>query len=168
MIRPLEEKDIETVCGIVNENWKNVYAGYVSPLLLDPAGCAERTRCLKADFSSRRLSEYVWEENGRAAALLSFGDTADEDLAGAFELWRVYVAADFQKKGIGRKLLDFAERQAVEQGYKRSVVWAFRENRRAVAFYQKNGYSINKEEDLGAPYCAVGVRLTKELPIQAG
>ncbi len=30
MIRPLEEKDIDTVCGIVNENWKNVYSGYVT------------------------------------------------------------------------------------------------------------------------------------------
>ena len=29
MIRPLEEKDIDTVCGIVNENWKNVYSGSV-------------------------------------------------------------------------------------------------------------------------------------------
>ena len=29
MIRPLEKKDIDTVCGIVNENWKNVYSGSV-------------------------------------------------------------------------------------------------------------------------------------------
>ena len=35
MIRPLEEKDIDTVCGIVNENWKNVYSAYVNPLLLN-------------------------------------------------------------------------------------------------------------------------------------
>ena len=28
MIRPLEEKDIDTVCDIVNGNWKNVYSGY--------------------------------------------------------------------------------------------------------------------------------------------
>ena len=28
MIWPLEEKNIDTVCGIVNENWKNVYSGY--------------------------------------------------------------------------------------------------------------------------------------------
>ena len=38
MIRPLEEKDIDTVCGIVNENWKNAYSGYVNPLLLNAEG----------------------------------------------------------------------------------------------------------------------------------
>ncbi len=64
MIRPLEEKDIDTVCGIVNENWKNVYSGYVNPLLLNSDGCAERARRLKTDFAARRLSEYVWEEQG--------------------------------------------------------------------------------------------------------
>ena len=34
MIRPLEERDIEIVCTIVNENWKNVYSEYINPMLL--------------------------------------------------------------------------------------------------------------------------------------
>ena len=65
MIRPLGEKDFDTVCGIVNENWKNVYSGYVNPLLLNSDGCAVRTHRLKTDFAARRLSEYVWEEEKR-------------------------------------------------------------------------------------------------------
>ena len=54
MIRPLGEKDFDTVCGIVNENWKNVYSGYVNPLLLNSDGCAARTRRLKTDFVAGR------------------------------------------------------------------------------------------------------------------
>ena len=111
MIRPLGEKDFDTVCGIVNENWKNVYSGYVNPLLLNSDGCAARTRRLKTDFAARRLSEYVWEEENRVSAMLSFGDTADADadMAGAFEIWRIYVASQFQGKKIGKMLMDFAE-----------------------------------------------------------
>ncbi len=168
MIRPLENQDVEAVCRIVNENWKNVYAGYVGPSLLDSDGCAERARRLKSDFASRRFSEYVWDEDGQVAAMLSFGDAGDADAAGMLEIWRLYVAARFQGMGIGRKLLAFAERQAEAQGRKRIVIWAFRENGRAVSFYQKNGYCIDKEKYLGEPYCAAGVRLTKELPPQAG
>ncbi|MDE6232629.1 MAG: GNAT family N-acetyltransferase [Lachnospiraceae bacterium] len=119
MIRPLEEKDIEMVCSIVNENWKNIYAGYVNPLLLNETGCAERIRHLKSDFTTHRLSEYVWKEDNQVSAMLSIGDTADTDIEEAFEVWRIYVAAQFQKKGIDKTLLDFAEQQAKEQGYKK-------------------------------------------------
>lgn len=162
MIRPLEEKDIEIVCGIVNENWKNVYAGYINPLLLNDDGCAERTCHLKSDFKTHRLSEYVWEEQNQVSAMLSVGDTADTDIE-AFEIWRIYVADQSQKKGIGKSLLDFAEQQAKKQGYKNIVIWAFKDNSRAVSFYQKSGYCIDKEEYLGEPYFAVGIRLKKEI-----
>lgn len=164
MIRPLEDKDIETVCRIVNENWITVYAGCVGPSLLASEGCAERARRLKADFHSRRFSEYVWDEDGQIGAMLSFGEAGDADAAGALEIWRVYVAGPFQGKGIGRDLLAFAERQAVAQGRRKIVVWAFKENKRAVSFYQKHGYSIDKEKYLGEPYCAAGVRLVRVLP----
>ena len=168
MIRPLEDKDVETVCRIVNVNWKTVYAEYVGPSLLDSAGCAERTRRLKLDFDSRRFSEYVWDEGGQTAAMLSFGEAGDDDAAGALEIWRVYVAAPFQGKGIGRELLAFAERQARAQGREKIVIWAFKKNERAVSFYQKHGYSIDKEKYLGEPYCAAGVRLVKALLPQMG
>lgn len=163
MIRPLEEKDIEAVCKIVNDNWKNVYTGIVNPLLTSKDGCAERIRQLKLDFATHRLSEYVWEEDNRVSAMLSIGDTADTDIAEAFEIWRIYVVAQFQKKGIGKSLLDFAQQKAKEQGYKRIVIWAFKDNHRAISFYQKNGYCIDKEEYLGEPYLVMGVRLRKEI-----
>ena len=163
MIRPLEEKDMDTVCGIVNENWKHVYSGYVNPLLLNSDGCAARTRRLKTDFAAYRLSEYVWEEEDRVSAMLSVGDTTDADMTGAFEIWRIYVASQSQGKGIGKMLMEFAEQKAEEQGYKEIVIWAFKNNHHAVSFYQKRGYSLDKEEYLGEPYFSMGIRLKKKI-----
>ena len=65
MIRPLVESDFDAAIQIVNRNWKNVYAGYVSQGLLNDAGCRERSRQLREDFIKHRLSEYVWEESGQ-------------------------------------------------------------------------------------------------------
>lgn len=163
MIRPLEEKDIEIVCDIVNENWKNIYAGYINPLLLNADGCAERIHKLKSDFTTHRLSEYVWETENRVSAMLSFGNTADIDMEGAFEIWRIYVDAAVQGNGIGKQLLDFAEQQAKQHGYKNIIIWAFKENNRAISFYQKRGYCVDKEVYLGEPYLAMGIRLMKEI-----
>lgn len=145
MIRPLGEKDFDTVCGIVNENWKNVYSGYVNPLLLNSDGCAARTRRLKTDFVARRLSEYVWEEENRVSAMLSFGDTADADMAEAFEIWRIYVAPQFQGKGIGKMLMDFAEQEAEEQGYKEIVICPLKKTIMRFPFIKKEDTALTKK-----------------------
>ena len=150
-------------CNIVDDNWKNVYTGIVNPLLLSKDGCAERMRQLKLEFVTHRLLEYVWEEDDRVSAMLSIGDTADTDLAEVFEIWRIYVVAQFQKKGIGKSLFDFVQQKAKKQGYKRIVIWAFKDNHRTISFYQKNGYCIDKEEYLGEPYLVMGVCLKKEI-----
>ena len=163
MIRKLEKPDYPAAIRIVNENWKREYAPYLNPQLLTEEACNARAERLEGEFDSGRLMEYVWEEDGKVLALLSIGPSADEDKTGAFELWRIYIDPDAQGRGIGRQLMAFAEREAVALGYREMVIWAFRENRRAVAFYRKHGYAPDKEMDMGAPYKTWGIRLTKKL-----
>ncbi|MCM1298017.1 MAG: GNAT family N-acetyltransferase [Firmicutes bacterium] len=163
MIRELEARDFNKVCEIVNINWQRVYNGYINPLLLNEEGCVKRLDSLIKDFKSHRFFEYVWEENGEAAAMISIGDTEDNDKKGAFEVWRLYVHPDFQGNGIGGKLIAFAEEQARLKRYPEIVIWAFRENHNAVKFYQKQGYEPDKEKFLDEPYFAWGVRLIKRL-----
>lgn len=105
----------------------------------------------------------MWEENGNVVAMLSFGNTADHDKAGAFEIWRIYIKSDFQGKGIGHNLIAFAEQAAKEEGYTEVVIWAFKNNLNAISFYRKHGYILEKEEYLGKPYLTMGVRLNKKI-----
>lgn len=163
MIRPLVESDFDAVISIVNQNWKNVYTGYVNQELLNDAGCYERGQQLKQDFINHRLSEYVWEESGQILGLLSMGATADVDKASDFEIWRIYIAAEAQGCGIGGRLLAFAEQTAKENGYAEIIIWAFSKNTRAITFYQKYGYQVDKEEYLDAPYLTNGTRLLKNI-----
>lgn len=163
MLRETKKADIDMICEIVNNDWKRVYKGYVNPQLLSDRGCEKRACKLKTDFLSGRLAEYVWEEQNQVVAMLSFGDTEDTDQKGAFEIWRIYVAPDFQGKGIGNSLLTFAEQRAKELGYREIIIWAFKENVHALSFYQKHGYILDKEEYLSEPYLAIGVRLCKKI-----
>lgn len=164
MIRPLREADFDAAAALVNACWRSVYAGYVGPELLSDAGCEQRSRKLKSDFASHRLEEYVWEEEGRVRAALSAGPSEDPGRAGAFELWRLYLAPEVRGRGVGGRLPAFAETRAAERGYAEMVIWAFRENVRAVSFYRKHGYRTDGEHYLGEPYRAWGVRLAKNLP----
>ena len=163
MIRALNETDHDSTINIVNENWRTVYSGYVNSALLSDEGCRIRASEMKNDFTSQRFEEYIWEENGCVAALLSLGKTEDTDKAGAYELWRIYIAPEMQGKGIGGKLLNFAEEKAKQKGYTEMLIWAFQENTRAISFYQKHGFQIDKTEFLEEPYHTYCVRLTKEI-----
>lgn len=163
MIRPIKESDFDTVINIVNENWKLVYKKYINPYLISDSGCKERIQRLKNDFHSGRLGEYVWEENGQVIAMLSIGDTADNDKLGDFEIWRIYVNPTEQRKGIGGQMLAFSEQYAKEKGYTEVIIWAFKENIRAISFYEKHGYRIDKEEYLGEPCLTYGTRLLKSI-----
>lgn len=163
MIRLLKESDIDGVCQFVNEDWKSVYTGFVNEQLLSKQGCLERAERLKADFLSGRLTNYVYEYEGQPVALLSVGDTADKDKKGAFEVWRLYLLLAYQNKGIGSKLLKYAEEEAIKLGYSEMVIWAFKENEHAVSFYKKHGYKQDSSHYLGAPYFAYGIRLNKKL-----
>lgn len=136
MIRLLREHDYGAVTEIVNVCWRSPYAGFVNPALPDKAGCRQRAAQLEREFRLERLAEYVWEDAGRVPERLSAGATADRDRAEAFEIWRVYLAPEALGQGSGGLLLGHAEQLARARGYRETLVWAFRENRSALRFYE--------------------------------
>ena len=163
MIRKLEEKDYTAAIELVNENWKSVYADFISPGVISDSGCRSRAEEILQEFSVHKWDEYIWEEDGEVLALLSFGNAEDEDKQGAFEVRRIYVLMEAQGRGIGKTLLRFAEKSAAEKGGNEIVLWAMKENLRAIGFYQKAGYRPEKEEYLGDKYRTFAVRMIKKL-----
>ena len=163
MIRLMEIGDLDIVGEIVNGDWKNIYSSYINPDLLSLEGCKKRKKEIEAELLSGSLANDIYEDDGIVKALLTFGQTADSDKSGAFEIWRIYVSQDFQGVGIGKSLLTFAEKQAMLSGFQEIIIWAFKENFKAVSFYKHNGYVEDKVMNLGDPYCAEGVRFCKRL-----
>lgn len=62
---------------------------------------------------------------------------------------QVAIAGSFQKKGIGRQLVEFAESYAKEKGYIEIVLHS---RQVSVGFYEKLGYTIE-----GEPFVEVGI-----------
>ena len=73
-------------------------------------------------------------------------------------LRQMAVRPDYQGKGVGAAIVDFAEKTAKERGFKRLMMHA---RDVVIPFYQKCGYSI-----AGEPFTEVGIghhRMEKEL-----
>ncbi|MDX8518052.1 GNAT family N-acetyltransferase [Mesorhizobium dulcispinae] len=96
-----------------------------------------------ADYD-KALNEHQFElaiEGGRIVGLI-------ETMAHDDHIWieNVAVAPEAQGRGIGRKLLDSAERKAVEAGCRELRLLtngAFEAN---VRLYRKHGYAVDREE----------------------
>ena len=58
----------------------------------------------------------------------------------AVEIWRLYVDPDVQGAGLGRRLLEWSERQAAADGAQATWLAVWEHNEPALAFYDRLGF----------------------------
>lgn len=75
---------------------------------------------------------YVYEENGEIQAFIGL---MEGFIAG------IFVASDFQSKGIGKLLLDYSKEKNKELS-----LCVYKKNNRALNFYLKEGFTISTEQ----------------------
>ncbi|TPI47885.1 GNAT family N-acetyltransferase [Mesorhizobium sp. B3-1-7] len=145
--RPAEPADAAAIKAVVRE----AYAKWVPAI-------GRELLPMRADYD-KAVREHRFElaiENGRIIGLI-------ETIARDDHIWieNVAVAPEAQGRGIGRKLLDSAERKAVEAGLRELRLLtnsAFMTN---VSLYKRLGYAIDREE----PFMnGTTVYMSKSLP----
>jgi len=94
-------------------------------------------------FRGSDAEGYVFDEDGIIKGFVTLGPCRDEDGAGFFELYRIFVDPFMHGGGIGRKLAAYFGELAAKRGYNKSCLWVLEGNAKARAFYEKLGY----EED---------------------
>ena len=103
-------------------------------------GLAEASNFLLANLRARVLREmekgwslYAADDNGRIAAMLA--------LRSPDHLDQLFVAPDYQRSGLGRRLLAFTHEQLPEKIRLRCV----RENDKAWRWYEREGFVFERE-----------------------
>ena len=98
-----------------------------------------------------RLSEYYSERNGgfwvavdgeRIVGMFGLEPSGE----GAMELRRMYIDPDFRRRGIARRMLDFAEQQCRRRQRPRMNLSTSELQREALALYRNAGYALVREE----------------------
>jgi GNAT superfamily N-acetyltransferase len=98
-----------------------------------------------------RVAEYYSERNGGfwvavdgARIVGMFG--LEPSGEAAMELRRMYIDPDFRRRGIARKMLDFAEQQCRRRQRPRMNLSTSELQREALALYRNAGYALVREE----------------------
>jgi ribosomal protein S18 acetylase RimI-like enzyme len=127
-IRPARPDEYDEVARVWMESWVST-------------GLEDGSKYLLANLRARVPREiekgwtlYVADDNGRIAAMLAL------HLPDCY-LDQLFVAPDYQGKGLGRRLLGFTQQHLPDEIWLRCV----RENDKAWRWYEREGFVFEKE-----------------------
>jgi ribosomal protein S18 acetylase RimI-like enzyme len=96
----------------------------------------------------------VVQLNEQVVGFLTLGAARDPhlDVSRTGEIWGIYIWPNHWRKGIGRRLVEEAEKLLKSRGYENAVLWVLEGNQQARRFYEAMGFSLDGESkniDLG-------------------
>lgn len=116
--------------GVVSALTDAAYERYVAPI-------GRKPQPMTTDYAPMIAQGQVWllEVDGQPAGLIVLHDEEDRLL-----IYSVAVHPQFQKRGFGRRLLDFAEQQSARAGYSVVRLYTNAVMTENIALYGRVGY----------------------------
>lgn len=139
------------------------YRGIVSDSHLRDFTVERRTERFRESLATRSEETYVAEQDGDVLGFLTLGKCRDQDVSreSAGEIWGIYLAPQYWRKGTGRLLSQQAETILASRGHSEVTLWVLEGNKQARKFYEAMGFRTDgatKEVNLGALIPAVRYR----------
>ena len=143
MIRKVQQGDANALAYIQTESWKAAFAG-----ILDAEMLAKCTDIDRATAMYQRLLDenkgngYLLTVNEKPHCIAYWDAARDPEFAGKAELICIHSLPDNWHKGFGSQMMDFVLDDIKKDGYSEVVLWVFRDNLRARAFYEAKGFIL--------------------------
>ena len=143
-------KTAEEIEGKSRVHWQTWREAYDDLL---PAEFQETMTLERCRFFSQKYPEntLIAIDDMKVVGFISYGNYRDETLQ-AGEIIALYVLKDYYGKGIAQKLMK--EALSTLEQFSEIFLWVLNENKRAIAFYQKMGFTFDGQEkilELGKP-----------------
>ena len=129
------------------QTWREAYDDLL------PADFQETMTLEKCRFFSQKYPEntLIAMDGKKVVGFISYGNFRDEAIQ-AGEIIALYVLKDYYGKGVSEQLMHAAF-VALDQ-FSEIYLWVLKDNKRAIAFYQKMGFTVDGPEkilELGKP-----------------
>jgi ribosomal protein S18 acetylase RimI-like enzyme len=150
VIRPARASDAEAIARVRVDSWRETYRGMIPQSYLD-AMKLEESRVLwekVLSAGSSAVSVFVAEHGAEIVGFGSGNMLAEPKHGFDAELSAVYVRREFQRAGVGRRLV--AETAAAlsqrDRGAGGLIVWVIAGNKGARAFFERMGAELVIEQ----------------------
>ena len=129
------------------QTWRESYDDLLPPEFQETM-TLDRCRFFSQKYPENTL---IAMDGKKVVGFISYGNYHDETIQ-AGEIIALYVLKDYYGKGVSKQLMHAAF-VALDQ-FSEIYLWVLKENKRAIAFYQKMGFTLDGQEkilDLGKP-----------------
>ncbi|MBQ7337266.1 MAG: GNAT family N-acetyltransferase [Clostridia bacterium] len=117
--------------------WQETYRGQIVDSYLDKMSYEQ---CLA--IAHRWPDNIIVAKDGeRVIGFTGYGPYRDESLPQTGEVFAIYVLAEYQKRGVGYRLMEAAMEMLKE--YPTVVLWVLKGNQKAIPFYLRYGFRFD-------------------------
>ncbi len=137
LIRRARVDEGALIAAVQAQSWRETYAKELSPESLDRLAVDAATwnrRLQEAGSLKSRRSIWVAELDDRVVGFAAVGPDPDED--GTGRLYAIYVLAEAQGTGVGRRLHQSALAALRDAGFTEATLWVLASNAAAIRFYE--------------------------------
>ncbi len=123
------------------QTWRDAYDNLL------PAEYQETMTLDRCRFFSQKYPEntLIAMDGKKVVGFISYGNFCDEAIQ-AGEIIALYVLKDYYGKGVSKQLMHAAF-VALDQ-FSEIYLWVLKDNKRAIAFYQKMGFTFDGQEQI--------------------
>lgn len=143
MIRKVQQGDANALAYIQTESWKAAFAGILDAEMLAKCTDIDRaTAMYQMLLDENKGNGYLLTVNEKTHCIAYWDAARDPEFAGKAELICIHSLPDNWHKGFGSQMMDFVLDDIKKAGYSEVVLWVFRDNLRARAFYEAKGFIL--------------------------
>lgn len=136
------ESDARTIAELAGRIWNQVYTGIISQRQIDfMLGRVYHSQLLRKEL---RNGPEAWILASQNHTLTGFASWGPGEAAKA-KLHKLYLDPSWHGRGLGSQMLQMAEQQAAQAGYRDLYLQVNKKNAQAIRCYQQNGYRRIKE-----------------------
>ena len=123
------------------QTWREAYDDLL-PEEFQETMTLDRCRFLSQKYPENTL---IAMDGKKVVGFISYGNFRDETIQ-AGEIIALYVLKDYYGKGVSKQLMHAAF-VALDQ-FSEIYLWVLKDNKRAIAFYQKMGFTFDGQEQI--------------------
>jgi ribosomal protein S18 acetylase RimI-like enzyme len=143
-IQPAEIKHTQALAKVHIDSSRAAYAAIYPPRHWGGVNYEARAERFKSALVKGPEETYVALEGETVIGFVVAGPARDEDLPDSVaEIWAIYVAPPWWRRGVGSLLYNFVETLFKQQGFESVVLWVLADNLPARAFYKAAAFSVD-------------------------